>query len=471
MRGMILRQLFLGVVIALAAAAPWAAEPLQVGEAYPITIDSTGRTGLASKLTATGRVWEVHHPDATYIALHFSSFAPAPGDRVFVSDPKSGQRVLVGDRSTAEDSSFWSRHVKGDTLVLEYISTTLAPTSRIAAFTVDEYAAGYVDLGGEPEVICGADDYENAVCYSGSDEYQHARAVARLLIRSRWLCTGWLVSEDNLLVTNEHCITSERDALNTDYEFALEAPECDSPNSSSLWSGVVYDGLQFIRDNPALDYALIRLDGNPAAVYGWLEIDGRIPEPGDLMYMPQHPAGRAKEFGIIDSSYGPGAFCRIASVDAPACTGATDYSDFSYSCDTEGGSSGSPVISRLSHKVIALHHCGYTCSNTGVPIHLIYDEIAQYLPPPIDECGNGTCLPPEDSCNCPDDCGTPPSFELVCDDGNDNDCDGFTDCDDMDCGEDPSCATSCGAPGDPCASASDCCSFKCVGKPGSRICK
>jgi hypothetical protein len=51
-------------------------------------------------------------------------------------------------------------------------------------------------------------------------------------------------------------------------------------------------------------------------------------------------------------------------------------------------------------------------------------------------CGNGACDPGEDSCNCPDDCGTPPLSEVpgaTCADGNDNDCDGLTDSADPDC--------------------------------------
>ncbi len=55
-----------------------------------------------------------------------------------------------------------------------------------------------------------------------------------------------------------------------------------------------------------------------------------------------------------------------------------------------------------------------------------------YGPP----CGNGACDPGEDSCNCTNDCGTPPSNEVpgaTCDDGNDNDCDGLTDSIDPDC--------------------------------------
>jgi hypothetical protein len=48
-------------------------------------------------------------------------------------------------------------------------------------------------------------------------------------------------------------------------------------------------------------------------------------------------------------------------------------------------------------------------------------------------CGDGSCNGLEDSCNCSDDCGPPPSSETSCYDGLDDDCDGLTDLDDPDC--------------------------------------
>jgi FtsP/CotA-like multicopper oxidase with cupredoxin domain len=74
-------------------------------------------------------------------------------------------------------------------------------------------------------------------------------------------------------------------------------------------------------------------------------------------------------------------------------------------------------------------------------------------------CGDANCDPGEDSCNCAADCGAPPANELTCDDGVDEDCDGSTDCDDSDC--DASCAPVCGDascdPGeDQCNCAADC---------------
>jgi hypothetical protein len=78
--------------------------------------------------------------------------------------------------------------------------------------------------------------------------------------------------------------------------------------------------------------------------------------------------------------------------------------------------------------------------NTAMPSD--YEDISVGVhvqiqaPPP---CPNGTCDPGETPCNCPQDCGAPPTNEVpasTCADGLDNDCDGYTDCADADCAGD-----------------------------------
>jgi hypothetical protein len=80
--------------------------------------------------------------------------------------------------------------------------------------------------------------------------------------------------------------------------------------------------------------------------------------------------------------------------------------------------------------------------------------------PACPSCGDATCDPGEDQCNCPDDCGTPPSTETSCTDGIDNDCDNDTDCDDIDCDGDPACP-SCVPKNGACTDNADCCSGNC----------
>ena len=75
-------------------------------------------------------------------------------------------------------------------------------------------------------------------------------------------------------------------------------------------------------------------------------------------------------------------------------------------------------------------------------------------------CGDTTCDPYEDQCNCASDCGTPPATETNCSDGIDGDCDADTDCDDADCLGDPACPycgdTKCDLGEDQCYCAFDC---------------
>src|SRR6185436_19636863 len=59
----------------------------------------------------------------------------------------------------------------------------------------------------------------------------------------------------------------------------------------------------------------------------------------------------------------------------------------------------------------------------------------------------------------------------VCNDGVDNDGDGFTDCADSNCTGSPSCNPTCSAKGASCTSNSQCCSNKCAGPSGRKTCK
>jgi len=130
------------------------------------------------------------------------------------------------------------------------------------------------------------------------------------------------------------------------------------------------------------------------------------------IYIPQHPNGRAKEIGIFSThTLDASGVCMVKSTMEYACSG-SGYNDVGYYCDTEGGSSGSPVISRVTQKVIALHHCrgNVACTNTGgdtnrgVPISIIFNEIGSLITNcasnsdcndgnicTIDTCNSGSC--------------------------------------------------------------------------------
>merc|ERR1712151_157825 len=69
----------------------------------------------------------------------------------------------------------------------------------------------------------------------------------------------------------------------------------------------------------------------------------------------------------------------VLSINQYGCTSGQNV-DMRYTCDTEGGSSGSPVVLYESNTIIGLHHCGGGCNgNMGVMIKNIVDEIADDL--------------------------------------------------------------------------------------------
>ena len=103
----------------------------------------------------------------------------------------------------------------------------------------------------------------------------------------------------------------------------------------------------------------------------------------------------------------------------------------------------------------ALNDNGQTIMKQAIEWAAEQDEASEAV------CGDGTCDAGEDPCECPDDCGTPAEFEQpgdTCDDGLDNDCDGVTDCDDINCPTDPAC---CKGNGEACSEDWECCSNNC----------
>ncbi|HKQ63257.1 MAG TPA: hypothetical protein VJS92_18355 [Candidatus Polarisedimenticolaceae bacterium] len=65
---------------------------------------------------------------------------------------------------------------------------------------------------------------------------------------------------------------------------------------------------------------------------------------------------------------------------------------------------------------------GETCTNCAVDC--VHESVC---------CGDGVCQRAENGCVCRRDCGPPDAFETSCSNGEDDDCDGATDCPDLDC--------------------------------------
>ncbi len=311
----------------------------------------------------------LRYPGASYVKVHFSRLALLPGDWLTVSDAHNGQSREY--RFGLTDT--WALSVDGDTAVL----TLHGRLARLTGYgvTIDKVARGDAPHPRRrPESVCGGDDTADAVCYKSSDPvaYQNSRAVARLLINGDELCSAWRVGPDNRMFTNHHCFGTDTDARNTEVWFDYECPVCGGYGTSPPTKVL---GDRVLATNATLDYTLFTVqDFHSVQSFGYLSLDVRDPAPGEELYLAEHPGGDPTQIAISSDADRDGN-CQVHDAAADGYGRGTDVT---YLCDTAGGSSGSPVLSRVSNKVVALHHFG-GCPNAGVRIDLIYRQVASLL--------------------------------------------------------------------------------------------
>jgi lysyl endopeptidase len=327
------------------------------------------------------------YPGASYVKLHFAKMALLPGDYVTVANPAGTESYRYEAADVADADGRWAMSVTGDTAVLEVHRQTnplgLGSVLGNLGVRVDQVAKGFKRGESAPvpgragpgreESICGPDTSSDAVCYQSKDPvaYTKSKAIARLLINGTELCTGWRAGPKNRMLTNNHCLTTSDEAYDTEVWFNYQCAKCggyDVFKPTKVW------GDKVLATDRVYDYTLFTVDGFASIEkFGYLMLDGARPAKGQALYVPQHPAGEPTRI-----AGGAGDKAGNCAVENPDYTGYAEHSDVSYFCDTAGGSSGSPVLSRATNKVVALHHFG-GCPNSGVRGDLLANRLKSLL--------------------------------------------------------------------------------------------
>lgn len=196
-------------------------------------------------------------------------------------------------------------------------------------------------------------------------------------------CTGFLISED-VFMTNEHCVPSAAYArgIKVAFNHVQGVPEAD-------WEK--YDCSEFIGNNSTLDYALLRCAGSPGAQYGFAQLNAQEQAVGQALYVIQQ-----------NCDYYTNRSCDWSKKYSEGSITKKD-DEYTHNADTLGGSSGSPVFSKTSHEVIAIHHAGLGNNGQGrgienyaVPMDKIVRHINQNFPNVLNQSGNPTPTPTPD---------------------------------------------------------------------------
>jgi hypothetical protein len=370
-----------------AAGAPGAGAAAVPGPA-PETVGTVEQVGAILDYLGARRSATLRYPGASFVKVHFNRLLLLPGDTLTVADPQGREVHSYSSDPLAAlvDGGRWAMSVTGDTAVVALHSRRADPLglrARVAhlGIGIDKVARGFTPrewrakLRGREESVCGGrNDSTDAACYRSADPivYNRSKAVARLLINGVELCTAWRVGPGNRMFTNHHCVADSFSAKRTEVWFNYECAVCGGWEvlpSTKVWAN------QVLATDHVLDYTLFTVH-NFADIerFGYLDLDVRDPARGEKLYIPQHPGGDPTKISMD----GPGERNGNCSVADPSFNGYGVGTDVAYYCDTEGGSSGSPVLSRETNRVVALHHFG-GCPNSGARIDLIYREVAGLL--------------------------------------------------------------------------------------------
>lgn len=343
-------------------------------------------------------VARVHVPGASYVKLHFGRFELPDGVTVVVAD-EDGREVYryangsfdahTLDRARGDDgrTRFFAMSVTGDTAVVRLTGDLYRFDPARHGVVVDLWTSGS-DLSAtasatkgskddpvsQLETTCRVNERYDAKCYAESHPavYDRSIPVAKVITAYGEVCTAWRVGPDNHMLTVQHCLSGQDDLDGAEIWFQYRATSCGSP---STLDPVKVTGGELLTTDGTLDYALFTVDNFENIAYlGHLGLDVRNAGLGEGIFIPQHGLGKPKQIAL-ESDMNHSGLCEVDDTDH---YGYAKDSDIGYYCDTTTSSSGSPVVSRVTGDVIALHHLG-GCFNSASKMSLIWPQIKSYF--------------------------------------------------------------------------------------------
>ena len=399
-----MKKLALAALITASPLSPLFAAANHYGISYDNTTNSPGISQAGSfvshavSLNAKQQSVVIHRLDAAFIKVYFDHVNLPAGWQLVVRSTDGKERYTYGISRQAAgvsddftfdpgigqngQSSFAAMSISGDSATVELIPPASAESEKAQPqVEMSHILEGYpeavieqlkgsdlLDMGGGDDIqsICSTDNKQRPACYTGT-AFTRSKAVGRMILGGGGSCTAWRIGAGDKVMSNNHCASSNAAVTGSEIWFDYEHSAC-SGSTTKLVKKV--SGRAMLKTSAALDYVLFTVNNaSTISDYGFLSIDPRMPVNAEQIYIPQHPGGRLKELAI-NSTSDTGGKCKVFNSQVGE--------DFTYHCDTEPGSSGSPVLASNSNKVIGLHHLG-GCPNSAVRISRVWQEIGSFF--------------------------------------------------------------------------------------------
>ncbi len=344
---------------------------------------------------------EISSPGASFIKVHFGQFRLPEGIVVEISNPDGSEAWRYSakekDDYTVDDSlgddgtnRFSAMSITGDSVHVRLLGDLSMFDPAYHAIEIDTFMEGLplgqsiTDVSGvdkysgdaqsRTESVCGANELFDAACWASSNswEYERSAAVAKLINSRGEVCTAWRVGPDNLMFTAEHCLSKQSELDGSEIWFNYESTSCggsQTTNAVKVTGGTLYSV------SGSLDYALFSVSNFSAiSHFPSFGLDVDAPAIGEPIFIPQHGLGKPRQIAI-ESDMNSSGECEV---DALNLDGYAPGADIGYYCDTTTSSSGAPVVSNISGRVVALHHSG-GCTNQGVSMSRIWQSVSSYF--------------------------------------------------------------------------------------------
>lgn len=283
-----------------------------------------------------GKSFNVSAPQATVVAAAIALIAGAAGAVISGTFTQGVESTKVSGQLDLERLKFQT------SLILKAIDT---PDQTTAVKTLKFFSdAGLIPAYEQKISKLASEDSGRSVPAIGS-RYRDisnsippqlrelARSVGKFVVRdggTTLMCTGILLSDDSAL-TIDHCKFPR--AVEGSVRFVLGEADAEGPRH--------YNARFPNEETEVVGVQRVQLEGRPTAMFGGVVLRPREPRIGEPVALIHYPLGGPLKFSLDE--------CFVLSVDRKKKYG------LRYTCKTDPGSGGAPVIALSDFSILAIH--------------------------------------------------------------------------------------------------------------------